>query len=128
MQDDLCRWTGLAYGFGSLAKELLEAYLSLILANFHIAYVYCSIITVDAPTILLDAIDAVGVARHIIDVHYADTVIGVDGDVVGVVCRTVENVSVDASNESGTLSTFLFEVDLARVVALRIDDKRVIFL
>ena len=80
------------------------------MANLHIAYIYCSTIAVDAPTILLDAIDAVGVAGHIIDVHHADTVVGVDGDVVGVVSRTVENVSVDAGNGSGSLSTFLLPI------------------
>lgn len=80
------------------------------MANLHIAYIYCSTIAVDAPTILLDAIDAVGVAGHIIDVHHADAVVGVDGDVVGVVCRTVEDVSVDAGNESGSLSTFLLPI------------------
>jgi hypothetical protein len=80
------------------------------LANLHIAYIYCSTIAVDAPAILLDAIDAVGVAGHIIDVHHADAVVGVDGDVVDAVCRTVEGISVDAGNESGSLSTFLLPI------------------
>ena len=39
-----------------------------------------AIIAIDTPTIFLNAIDAVGIAADIIDVHHTDTVVGVDGD------------------------------------------------
>ena len=37
-----------------------------------------AIIAIDTPTVLLNAIDAVGIAANIIDVHHTDTVVGVD--------------------------------------------------
>lgn len=36
-----------------------------------------AIIAIDTPTVLLNAIDAVGIAANIIDVHHTDTVVGV---------------------------------------------------
>ena len=34
-----------------------------------------AIIAIDTPTVLLNAIDAVGIAANIIDVHHTDTVV-----------------------------------------------------
>ena len=36
-----------------------------------------AIIAIDTPTVLLNAIDAVGIAANTIDVHHTDTVVGV---------------------------------------------------
>lgn len=98
------------------------------MSYFYVTDIYRAAIAVDAPAILLNAIDAVGVAGGIIKIHDTDTVVGVDSDMIGVVRRSVEDIPVDACDESGTLGTFLLKVDLARVLAFRVNNERVILL
>ena len=54
-------------------------------------------VVVDAPAVLLDAIDALGVADIVVDIHDEHGVVGVDVNLIGVVCGTVEAVAVDAA-------------------------------
>lgn len=98
------------------------------MSYFYVTDIYRTAIAVDAPTILLDAIDAVGVAGHIINIHDTDTVVGVDSDMVDVVRRAVEDISINACDGTCALGTFLLKVDLARIVALGVDDECVILL
>ena len=71
------------------------------------------VVGVYAPAVARHTVDAVGVAQAIVDVHYYDRVVGVDINVVGVVSRGVEHVTVDSRNETYTFGTFFFEVDLS---------------
>ena len=54
----------------------------LLLTNLHIAYSNSATVVVDAPAVLLDAVDALSVCADIVDVHHQYTVVGIDVDVV----------------------------------------------
>ena len=96
-------------------------------------------VVVDAPEVLLDAVDALGVADIIINIHDHDGVVGIDVYLVGVVCGAVEAVAVDAADEAlaiglglgavvGGLNAiaFLLEVDFAPVLVLGVEDHGVV--
>lgn len=81
-----------------------------------------AIIAIDTPTVLLNAIDTVGIAANIIDVHHTDTVVCVNGDVVHIVGRTGKHVAINSSNEALTLYALLLKVYLAVVLILWVDN------
>ena len=96
-------------------------------------------VVVDAPAVLLDAIDALGVADIVVDIHDEHGVVGVDVNLIGVVCGTVETVAVDAADEAlaiglgfGTVfvlldaDSLLLEVDLTPVFVLGVEDHGVV--
>ena len=87
-----------------------------------------AIIAIDTPTVLLNTIDAVGIAADIIDVHHTDTVVGVDSDVVHIVGRTGKHVAINTGNEALTLYALLLKVYLSVVLILWIDNHGVILL
>ena len=60
----------------------------LLLTNLHIAYSNRATVVVDAPAVLLDAVDALSVCADIVDVHHQYTVVGIDVDVVHIVSWT----------------------------------------
>lgn len=106
--------------------ENLEGYSAgLETGNLQAAHLYGAAVRVDAPAVALNAVDAVGVAAHIVDIHRADAVVGGDDDVVSVVGGALEHITVVVGKESATLLTLLLKVDLAGVVALVVDDERV---
>ena len=51
-------------------------------------------VVVDAPAVLLDTVDTLGVADNVIDVHDEYGVVGIDVDVVLVVGRTIKYISI----------------------------------
>ena len=57
----------------------------LILHNLHIADSDRTTVVVDAPAVLLYAVDAVGVGAYIVYVHHHHRIIGVDIDIVYIV-------------------------------------------
>ena len=89
------------------------------------AHLYRATVRVDAPAVALNAVDAVGVAHLVVDVHRADAVVGGDDDVISVVGGALEHITVVVGKESAALLTLLLKVDLAGVVALVVDDERV---
>ena len=93
--------------------------------NLQPAHLYGAAVRVDAPAVALYAVDAVGVAAHIVDVHRADAVVGGDDDVVSVVGGALEHITVVVGKESAALLALLLKVYLAGVVALVVDDERV---
>ena len=60
----------------------------LLLTNLHIAYSNRATVVVDAPAVLLDAVDALSVCADIVDVHHQYAVVGIDVDVVHIVSWT----------------------------------------
>ena len=98
------------------------------LTDFHIAYSNGTTVVVDAPAILLDAVDTLGISADIIDVHGQNGVVGIDVDVVYIVSGTLEPVTVDALDEAFTSRAFLLEVYLPMVLIFRIDNHCVILL
>ena len=106
--------------------ENLEGYSACLEAgNLQPAHLYSTAVRVDAPAVALYAVDAVGVAAHIVDIHRADAVVGGDDDVVSVVGGTLEHITVVVGKESAALLALLLKVDLAVVVALVVNNKRV---
>lgn len=100
--------------FWSIQKNIL-----LILTDLQVADLHAGTIeAIDTPAVLLNTIDAVGIAADIIDVHYTDAVVGVDSDVVHIVGRTGKHVTVDSGNEALTLYALFLEVYLAVVLVL----------
>ena len=87
----------------------------LVLANLQIANGDVTTIVIDTPAVLLDAIDAVGIANGIVDIHHADTIVGIDGDVIHVVTWTSEVVSINAINETLATIAFFSKLTLRRV-------------
>ena len=69
----------------------------LLLTNLHIAYSNRATVVVDAPAVLLDAVDALSVCADIVDVHHQYTVVGIDVDVVHIVSWTASVRSRSAS-------------------------------
>jgi hypothetical protein len=100
----------------------------LLLKDAEVADGNASPIIIDAPAVLLDAIDALGVSTYIVDVKNADGVVGEKVYLVDIVFRTSEIVAVDAFDEALTALAFLFEVHLAGVLVFRIDNHGVILL
>ena len=100
----------------------------LLLTDFHVADGNGAAIIVDAPAVLLDAVDALGVGTDIVDVHHQYTVVGVDVDVVGVVCRTGEVIAVGGFDKAFPIFTLLLEVHLTAILPLGIDNQGVILL
>ena len=81
----------------------------LILADLDIAYCNTAAVAVDAPAILLDAIDTVGVADIVIHVHHHDAVVSIDINLIDIVIRTSETITVDALDEALAIdNNFLF--------------------
>ena len=70
-------------------------------------------IVVDAPTVLLDAIDALGIGTDIIDVEHKYGVVGIDIDMIRIVSWTFEPVTVYSFNETFACGTFLLEIEFA---------------
>ena len=70
----------------------------LLLTNLHIAYSNRATVVVDAPAVLLDAVDALSVCADIVDVHHQYTVVGIDVDVVRIVSWTASVRSRSASS------------------------------
>lgn len=98
----------------------------LLLTNFDIAYSDTATIVIDAPAVFLNAVDTLGIAHIVVDVHHKDRIIGIDVNLVGVVCRTFEPVAVNTIDEALTCGTFLLKVNLTVVLVLRIDNHRII--
>ena len=69
----------------------------LLLTNLHIAYSNRATVVVDAPAVLLDAVDALSVCADIVDVHHQYTVAGINVDVVHIVSWTASVRSRSAS-------------------------------
>ena len=95
---------------------------------FEVANLDVATVVVDAPAVLLNTVDAVGVSVGVVDVHHHDGVVGVDVDAIYIVGRTREIVAVDAFDEALTALAFLFEVHLAGVLVFRVDNHGVILL
>ena len=100
----------------------------LVLANLQVANCDVSTIVVDTPAVLLDAIDAVGIANGIVDIHHADTIVGVDGNIIHVITWTSKVISINAFNESLATIAFFLKVNLATAIALWIDNHCVVLL
>ena len=56
-----------------------------IVANFQVIHFYVSTIAINAPTVLSDAIYTIGITSYVINVHHANTVVGVDGNMINIV-------------------------------------------
>ena len=67
----------------------MNSNLFLLLTHFYVADGDGSAVIVDAPTVLLDAIDALSIGANVVDVHRQNGVVSIDVDVVGVVGRTL---------------------------------------
>ena len=111
----------------------------LLLTNLQVANGDVTTIVVDAPAVLLDAIDAVGAADDVVDVHDEDTIVGIDVDVVLVVLGTIESIAVGTFDEALAIDlllfalvvgldaiAFLFEVHLTGILLLGIDNERIV--
>ena len=79
------------------------------LTYFYVADSDRTAVVVDAPAVLLDAVDALGVGADVIDVERQDAVVGIDVDVVDVVGRTPKPVAVDALDEAFAFFTLLLK-------------------
>ena len=93
-----------------------------------VAYINLSAIIIYAPAVLLCTIDAVCIAAYVVDIHNGNTVIRVNSDMINIISRTREVISVSSCNESHSCFAFLLEINLTCIVILRINNHRVILL
>lgn len=77
-------------------------------------------IAVDAPTMPQHAVYAVGIRGDIVDVEHKNRIIYIDIDVIGIIGRSREEVSVYIGDKAH--ASFLLEIDFAQSVLLGIDD------
>ena len=109
-------------------RHIVNSNVALLLADLNIADGDGATVVVDAPAVLLDAVDALRVADDVVDVHDEHRVVGVDVDVIDIVCRAVEAVAVSTLYEALAFLALLFEVQLAVVLVLRVYHHGVVFL
>ena len=100
----------------------------LVLHNLHIANSDRATIVVDAPTVLLYAVDAVGIGADIVDVHHHYRVVRIDIDVINVIRRTLEIVTVDALDETLAFLSLLLEINLSAILPFGIHHHGVVLL
>ena len=74
--------------------------MDLLLTNLYVADGNGAAIVVDAPAILLDAVDTLGIGTDIVNVKRQDGVVGVDIYVVSVISRTLEPITVNTLDEA----------------------------
>ena len=100
----------------------------LICADLDIANVDVTTIAVDRPAVFLQSVDTLRGTIFTIDIHDNHRIVGVDINLVGIVGRTGEDISVGTYDKSLALAAFLFEVYLAAtILPLRINHERLIF-
>jgi hypothetical protein len=71
-----------------------------LLTDFHVRDCNRASIVVDTPAILLDAVDTLGIGADIVNIHGQNRVVGIDVNIVDIVCRTHEPVTIYTLNES----------------------------
>ena len=91
---------------------------------------YLARVGIDAPTVAGSAIDTVGITKKVVDVQHQDRIVGIDIDVIGVVGRGGEDITVNIGNIADTALALLLEVNLSGSGRLgmngeRIEDRRV---
>lgn len=89
----------------------------------YVPHLYITTIAVDAPAVLLHAVDAVGVANDIVDVEDKDRVVDINIYVVRPIQRSRKEVTINIRYE--TYSSLLLEVHLSHISIFGIDDERV---
>ena len=77
---------------------------------------------------MLHSVDAVGVRYIIVNIEDTHRVIGIDVDVIDIVRRGVEHVSVDGFDEAFSGCTFFLKIDFAFGCTLGVDNDGVVFL
>ena len=98
-----------------------------ILCQGEVAYLYLSVVAVDAPAVLLCSVYALCVSIYAVDIHGHDRVVGVYVHVVHIVGRTWEYISVSSLYEAFASLALLLEVYLPPAVGpFWVDDKGII--